>query len=131
MAREEANMLIKMYENGNKMGFTAEEFDMLDIEMYGYVEHGWMRVVNVKSSDDGYELVYKLNDFYEILDKVYKERLTRLNNDKELIKLIKHNLDPTLVNRCRPAGKRIGRPPKSIAKKKRDAKKRRMARNRE
>lgn len=125
ISRDEANMLIKMYENGNKLGFTANDFALTEDQMFGYTEIGWMRVVNVKKIRNDYQLVYKVNDLYDVLDGIYKERLIRLTNDKELIKVIKQNLDRTLVNRCRPTGKRIGRPPKSSGKKKRDARKRR------
>ncbi|MFA5760219.1 MAG: hypothetical protein WC877_00390 [Dehalococcoidales bacterium] len=126
MVRDEVEMLLKMYENGNKLGFLAEDFGLTEDEMYDYVGFGYMRVVNLKKTKDKIELVYKINDFYEVLDKIYGEREKRLKADRELIKLIKKNLNRTLVNRCRPANKRIGRPPRTIAKKKRDAKARKL-----
>ena len=126
MPREEAEMLLNMYENGNKLGFLAEDFGLVEDEMYEYVVLGYMRIVNIKKTKDKLELVYKINDFYDVLNIIYSEREKRLKADRELIKLIKKNLNRTLVNRCRPANKRIGRPPRSIAKKKRDAKARKV-----
>jgi len=102
MSKDDAELLVYLYENGDKIGFTATELGYDEEEFMNFMDIDWVRPVNLKKIGKEYFVVYKVNDLYKILESIKKKKQEIYKSDMALVATSIGLIDEELVKACRP-----------------------------
>lgn len=95
MSRQHAKALLYMYEKDSKYGFRAEEFNMTDESMFALMDAGWARPVNVAQINGKYQLMYQVNNLYEIINEIVERQNRIFKAEERIAKEVKADIEPT------------------------------------